>query len=53
MIPVIDNPEILALYAARKPAPEGEQPAMPEPEIVRAPEGNGHESAVRQMGGQR
>lgn len=47
MIPVIDNPEILAMYAARKPAPEVEQPAAPAPQYVRAPEGNGHEAALK------
>jgi len=47
MIPVIDNPEILALYEALRPAPPQSNSPEPEPQYARAPEGNGHEAALK------
>ena len=54
MITTLNNPEIEALYASRKPAPGNEaQPAADlTPQYARAPAGDGHEAALKQRSGQ-
>lgn len=52
MINVQDIPAVRALLEQEQQAP-AEPPAAPAPQYARAPEGNGHEAALRQPGGAR
>jgi hypothetical protein len=52
MINVQDIPAVRELLEQEEARVE-QQAAEPAPQCVRAPEGNGHEAAVRQQGGAR
>lgn len=52
MINVQDIPAVRALLEQEQQAP-AEPPVAPAPQYVRAPEGNGHEVALKQRSGQR
>lgn len=52
MINIADNPAVRA-QIEQELARQEQEKVQPTPECVRAPEGPGHEAAIRQQGGAR